>query len=655
MSRLKRFAHSLISGYVLLGANMIYTLASVPLALSYLSRKEFALWALATQVASYVALVDFGLSASASRVLVDHKDRRASGDYGSMVQTGALVGLTQGTLVMLVGVFVSFFVGPLLEVDKVLQHDFKWLMIGQCVMIGVGFYTRILNHMLTAHQRYDISNYTAASLFGMSFVVMWWCFERGFGVYSTLWGLASGTFIAIGVNVWACARLKFFPQRGEWGRPGWSAFKELFSFARDFFVFAIGAQLINASQIILLQRLSGLETVAAWSVCTRTFLVLSQVVSRIFDYSSAALAEMMVRGERALLQKRFQEIVVFSASLSVAAATMLALCNSTFVSVWTSGRINSLKVFPEDIKEPAKLVSKLSIGSDEFTQSIWRSIPNGARVWMSKVTISFDENDKAKDGLSDEVRDMLKTILATKFNRSFQNEFLFTLEQFDTNKLSQETLSLLQTAQTPSDFYKLNRFLVEDSFPEEFASNRKSHWSPWNDLLLGVWLIVCTVINIHTGLVGQTKQFLFLRYLPFIEGAVFILLSVVLLRYGGMTLMLALSIVCSLVFRLPYGLYRTRKYFSISRSELAGWHHTIPQLLAWLAPAALVAWWFTRNLSEFTRLWVIGGVMGMWTGFVLLRFGLTPTMKAEILKRAPQGLKPVFFALGYGRTPQETP
>ena len=95
MSRFKRFAHALLSGYVLLGANMVYTLASVPLALHYLSKAQFGLWALVTQVAGYVALVDFGLSASASRVLIDHKDQRASGNYGSMVQTGALVGLTQ--------------------------------------------------------------------------------------------------------------------------------------------------------------------------------------------------------------------------------------------------------------------------------------------------------------------------------------------------------------------------------------------------------------------------------------------------------------------------------------------------------------------------------------------------------------------------------
>jgi hypothetical protein len=37
MSRLKKFARSLISGYAMLGANIFYTLASVPLALHYLN------------------------------------------------------------------------------------------------------------------------------------------------------------------------------------------------------------------------------------------------------------------------------------------------------------------------------------------------------------------------------------------------------------------------------------------------------------------------------------------------------------------------------------------------------------------------------------------------------------------------------------------
>jgi len=76
MSRFKRFAHSLASGYAALASTVLVTLASVPLALHYLSKEEFGLWALASQVAAYLSLIDAGMTGSLSRFLIDHKDHK---------------------------------------------------------------------------------------------------------------------------------------------------------------------------------------------------------------------------------------------------------------------------------------------------------------------------------------------------------------------------------------------------------------------------------------------------------------------------------------------------------------------------------------------------------------------------------------------------
>jgi cell division protein FtsW (lipid II flippase) len=62
--------------------------------------------------------------------------------------------------------------------------------------------------------------------------------------------------------------------------------------------------------------------------------VLAQVIYRIFDISAPALAEMMVRGEKELLCRRFRQIVVLSVNLAVVAGAMFALCNSTSVTRW---------------------------------------------------------------------------------------------------------------------------------------------------------------------------------------------------------------------------------------------------------------------------------------------------------------------------------
>jgi hypothetical protein len=67
MSRLKKYTHTLIVSYLQFGANIMFTLASVPIALHYLTREELGLWALSTQLAGYFNLLDLGMSGSVSR------------------------------------------------------------------------------------------------------------------------------------------------------------------------------------------------------------------------------------------------------------------------------------------------------------------------------------------------------------------------------------------------------------------------------------------------------------------------------------------------------------------------------------------------------------------------------------------------------------
>jgi len=340
MARFKRFTHSLASGYVMLGANTLYTLASIPLALAYLSKEEFGLWAVVMQISGYIALVDFGMSASVGRILIDYKDRRADGSYGAMIQTGLLVGTVQGALVFVVGGGLTLVLGAMLGVPETLARDFRWLMIGQCAVLAFAFATRIFGQLTTAHQRYDIGNYTHSFLFAVNYGIMWVCFAAGVGVFSLLWAQAVTNLLAVTVMWLACVQLKLLPARGEWGRPNRRQFSEVFWFGRDIFFYTIGAQLITTSQTILLTRLIGLEMAGIWTVCTRAYQLLTQLIYRVFDYTTPALAEMMVRGEQELLRHRFKQIAVLSASLSVAAGMVFAVSNSAFVEVWTSGKMS---------------------------------------------------------------------------------------------------------------------------------------------------------------------------------------------------------------------------------------------------------------------------------------------------------------------------
>src|SRR6478609_5715175 len=99
MSRFKRFIHSVASGYVVLAAASLYSLASVPLALHYLSQDKFALWALMASITGYLTLIDLGMSGSVARLLIDHKDDRHNETYGSLIKTGWLVLTVQAIII----------------------------------------------------------------------------------------------------------------------------------------------------------------------------------------------------------------------------------------------------------------------------------------------------------------------------------------------------------------------------------------------------------------------------------------------------------------------------------------------------------------------------------------------------------------------------
>src|SRR6478672_11842932 len=136
MSRFRNTARSLSSGYLAMASNIIYTLASVPLALHYLSKDEFGLWALAMQVAAYLKLIDLGVTGAVWRILVDHKDDRAGGEYNSVIKTGVLVFIVQGLFVIVGGCVVAYWVPGVMQVPAEYTRACRILIAGQCIVTG---------------------------------------------------------------------------------------------------------------------------------------------------------------------------------------------------------------------------------------------------------------------------------------------------------------------------------------------------------------------------------------------------------------------------------------------------------------------------------------------------------------------------------------
>lgn len=160
------------------------------------------------------------------------------------------------------------------------------------------------------------------------------------GLYSLL--VASGVFSVVGLTsncLWVI-KLRLLPSGAGWGSASRKVFKEVFSFGGELFLLSIGSQLLNASQVIVITRTLGLTAAAVWTVATKIYPLALQLVCRIFDFSSSALGEMVVRGEQEGLRRRFRDVFLLTASAAVFVATGVAVCNGSFLEVWTGKRIS---------------------------------------------------------------------------------------------------------------------------------------------------------------------------------------------------------------------------------------------------------------------------------------------------------------------------
>ena len=334
--RIRRYAAGLFTGYAALILNIAYTVISVPMALHYLSKAEFGLWALALQISGYLMLLDLGVSPALNRLLANHKDSVNGGLYGSFLLTGCLVFMIQGALIAVGGGIFSYFAPAIFSIQAELQGEFRNLLLILTIYSGFLYALRVTSAPLWTFQRMDVCNLSAIMTLVANFFCLWIGFVLGMGIYSfATAGILSG-FLRVSFEFIVCLRSGYYPRMGQWGRPSWQIFREVFGFGRDVLLITIGGQLVNASQLLIISRILGLDAAAAFSIGTKIYNMGTQLVSKIMETSTSALTEMYVLGDIQRLNRRFWNIVSLSLFASSLFAALVIAANHAVVKIWTS-------------------------------------------------------------------------------------------------------------------------------------------------------------------------------------------------------------------------------------------------------------------------------------------------------------------------------
>jgi O-antigen/teichoic acid export membrane protein len=336
VTRLQQFSRGLGSSWLATAATVTYSLLSVPIALRYLSVEEFGLFVLLIQIAAYFTLVEIGMSAASARILVDYKDHRDGGAYGSVILTGLLVFAIQGFVILAVGVLAAPWIISLVGVPSALAEVATLLLRWMAFTSALTLAFRIYGSVLYANKRLDlVYGFMGVNmLFGLVLLAM--ILAGDGGLEGLRWLFLAQAIITILLPILACNKLELLPKQGCWGLPSMSRFRELFGFGKDIFLVNVGNQVLEASQLIIVTRTMGLTAAAIWSVSTKLFTLVYQLVTKIEGTAIVFFAEMMVRGEKEKLAARFRQIYQLTAGIAVVALATVVAINAPFVSVWAN-------------------------------------------------------------------------------------------------------------------------------------------------------------------------------------------------------------------------------------------------------------------------------------------------------------------------------
>ncbi len=338
-TRSKRFVAGLLTGYGSIATNLVFTMTSIPLALHYLDKEQFGLWALALQINGYLALIDLGMSGAVARFIADYKDDVNGGPYGSHLLTGGLVFLVQGLIIAGVGFILSWFAPGLFAVPDHLATSFRHLLLILSATAGAAVFLRALSSPLWAFQRNDVINACASIGLLVNLGVLWLGLRSGWGVMSFAYAQLPILFGTVAVHFFLCSRKRYYPSAGHWGKPSTAIFKRMFHYGKDNLLVTVGTQLLNASQIMILSRWISLDAAATFTVATKFYAMAMLLVNNPISSSAAALTEIYVRGEIETFKKRYWDLIALTLTISTVAAVCLATGNRSLISIWTNQNI----------------------------------------------------------------------------------------------------------------------------------------------------------------------------------------------------------------------------------------------------------------------------------------------------------------------------
>jgi O-antigen/teichoic acid export membrane protein len=332
----KKFIKGITSGYAFMAFNLIVSLWLVPFSLKHLSRPEYGIFAICSDLLGWLGLTSLGVAAAfniKSGQLLGSNDKV---ELNLVTSTAFFSQMISSIILVIVGI-VLFYNPQFLFGTNVNFNHIEWIIL---ILIGgymISFILQPLNALLVASKQIHVDNYLRFGLLAIKTLLTVVLLSSGFKLFSlalsslvatiiisiVTWIRVKKTlsFIHISWQNFKISRLKFLIGNGIWFSIGGLA--GLFIFRMDSF---------------MIGKYISLETVASFVITAKLYTIADTIHQQFFNTTRPYFSQLFGKKEMPTLKKLYDVAFNLSFGFAFFMGSIIYLINEWFIGKWVGNQ-----------------------------------------------------------------------------------------------------------------------------------------------------------------------------------------------------------------------------------------------------------------------------------------------------------------------------
>jgi O-antigen/teichoic acid export membrane protein len=335
--RYRRIVLTTVSSLTSRAVTAIVGLFTIPLALSYLGKEKYGLWAVITSFVAWTSLFDFGILNSLVNALSEANGKDSPEEAKRYVSTAFFALLAICTLVGVVFALCAGWVpwSRVLAVRiPVPESTVMWTVVAALACVLAGLPLTIVRQIYAGYQKSYIGNLFTAFAALITLLALYLVIWTHGGLPALVFAFAGpGVLISL-FNLLYLSRREMPWLTPRWGSVSRQAMRRLLSTSTPLFLFQVGALLVNETQMIVLAHVTSLKLVSEYSIMWRLGITFVGFVGMGTSAFVPAFREAHERGDGDWMRAAFRRMLILRMAIGIGIAGLLVFGGNLALRYW---------------------------------------------------------------------------------------------------------------------------------------------------------------------------------------------------------------------------------------------------------------------------------------------------------------------------------